>query len=645
VVLLASASLQLSAWAQGTTFTYQGRLNDGANPANGTYDLTFTLFSVSSGSGAGALVGGPLTNSPVNVSNGLFTVTLDFGANAFTGPARWLEIGVRTNGGGGFNPLTPRQPATPAPYAIYAASASAAQLSGTLGTSNLGGSYNAALTFTNANNNFGGNGGGLTNVNAAKLGGLPVAGFWQTSGNTGTGPGANILGTMDNQPLELWVNGTRAFRFLPTTNGAPNLIGGASGNVVDAGVVGATIAGGGTPNYEGFSRINYVRGDYGSIGGGIGNTASNLFTTVAGGFRNMASGDYATVGGGYGNKATGPGSFVGGGGYDGFNFLGNTASSPGATVGGGLGNTANKLKDTVSGGYNNTADGGYATVGGGIDNIASSAWSTVGGGNGNTAGGNYAAVPGGAGCAAAGDHSFAAGNRAKANQTGAFVWADSTAADFASTAANQFLIRASGGVGIGLNNPASQLHVASAGGSPQLQITQTSAAEYARLRLNVLGSPSWEMDVSPGATPAISWWNTSLRMNLDYNGNLTTSGTVNGTSDRNAKEKFAAISSRAVLEKVAALPISEWNFRNESAIRHIGPMAQDFYAAFNVGMDDKHIATVDADGVALAAIQGLNQKVEDLNGELKRRDTENKELKARLEKLERLMNSNNGGAR
>ena len=107
-------------------------------------------------------------------------------------------------------------------------------------------------------------------------------------------------------------------------------------------------------------------------------------------------------------------------------------------------------------------------------------------------------------------------------------------------------------------------------------------------------------------------------------------GTVNGTSDRNAKEKFTVVSPRAVLEKVAALPISEWNFKNEAAIRHIGPMAQDFHAAFSVGMDDKHIATVDEGGVALAAIQGLNQKVEDKN-------TEIANLKARLEKLEELL--------
>ena len=101
LVLLALSTLDArlsTALAQGTAFTYQGRLNDGANPASGSYDLTFTLFSVSSGAGQ---VGTTLTNSAVGVSNGLFTVTLDFGSQ-FPGATRWLEIGVRTNGGGAF---------------------------------------------------------------------------------------------------------------------------------------------------------------------------------------------------------------------------------------------------------------------------------------------------------------------------------------------------------------------------------------------------------------------------------------------------------------------------------------------------------------------------------------------------------------
>ena len=64
-------------------------------------------------------------------------------------------------------------------------------------------------------------------------------------------------------------------------------------------------------------------------------------------------------------------------------------------------------------------------------------------------------------------------------------------------------------------------------------------------------------------------------------------------SDRNAKENFQPVDPRAVLDKVAALPLSEWNYKQDTSTRHIGPMAQDFYAAFHVGPDDKHITTVD----------------------------------------------------
>ena len=102
------------------------------------------------------------------------------------------------------------------------------------------------------------------------------------------------------------------------------------------------------------------------------------------------------------------------------------------------------------------------------------------------------------------------------------------------------------------------------------------------------------------------------------------------------------MSARDVLEKVSALPISEWNYKADNeALRHIGPMAQDFYAAFNVGMDDKHISMVDADGVALAAIQGLNDKLESgkqkAETQMEELKTENAELEARLEKLEHLV--------
>src|SRR5689334_15011085 len=113
--LVSAFSVQPIAFSQGTAFTYQGRLNDGANPANGRYDFQFIIFSQSIFGNPAAPI---LTNANLAVSNGLFSVTLDFGAGIFTGSNYWLDISVRTNGSGAFSQLLPRQPLTPAPYAI-----------------------------------------------------------------------------------------------------------------------------------------------------------------------------------------------------------------------------------------------------------------------------------------------------------------------------------------------------------------------------------------------------------------------------------------------------------------------------------------------------------------------------------------------
>jgi len=128
-------------------------------------------------------------------------------------------------------------------------------------------------------------------------------------------------------------------------------------------------------------------------------------------------------------------------------------------------------------------------------------------------------------------------------------------------------------------------------------------------------------------------------------------GTMALTSDRNAKDAFDTINPQAVLARVSALPITEWQYKTDTeGSRHIGPMAQDFHAAFGLnGGDDRHISVVDEGGVALAAIQGLNQKVEvedqrlaAENAELKR---QNDLLEKRLERLEQQINTNNDAAK
>jgi hypothetical protein len=106
------------------------------------------------------------------------------------------------------------------------------------------------------------------------------------------------------------------------------------------------------------------------------------------------------------------------------------------------------------------------------------------------------------------------------------------------------------------------------------------------------------------------------------------------TSDRNLKEKFEDVDPMEVLDQVATMPITTWKFKeDDSAVRHIGPMAQDFHQAFGLGLDDRHISTTDADGVALAAIQALKQLLDD-------KDRKIHDLEARLQKLEKSSQKN-----
>ena len=162
-----------AASAQGTAFTYQGRLNQGGAVANGAFDLQFTLYD--STNLPGVLLAGPVTNAGVAVSNGLFTTTLNFG-NSFTGASNWLEISVSPAGSNTFSTLAPRQQLTPTPYAIFAGTASS--VTGTLSPTNF-----FATTITNfpevsgalpKTNNFASHGGRL--LITATGNGYPLSG-------------------------------------------------------------------------------------------------------------------------------------------------------------------------------------------------------------------------------------------------------------------------------------------------------------------------------------------------------------------------------------------------------------------------------------------------------------------------------------
>jgi hypothetical protein len=417
---------------------------------------------------------------------------------------------------------------------------------------------------------------------------------WSLNGNSGTTPSTNFLGTTDNQPLELKANGQRALRIEPAPN-SPNLVGGSSDNFVQAGQSGSVIAGGGNPTDGG----NHVFNDYDFIGSGLGNQAGTLgaggasavvagtgnwasggsafigaggvntaeanyaavvagqfnhaqgiWSIVGGGKSNTASADYATVAGGESNQATQTHATVGGG-------KGNTASDEFDAIGGGQDNSTAGLFATVAGGLHNQATAGYSVVGGGVDNSATGASAVVVGGNAGTASGDYSTVVGGCCNAASGTYSFAAGFDATAAHDGSFVWADHTPGTFVqSPAANTFTVRASGGI--------------------------------------------WLGTTSTPSIPAGRFLNTST------GGYLTSGGVWTSTSDRALKHDVRPLDKWSVLEKVARLPITSWSYKAEKpSVRHVGPMAQDFYRAFGLGLDNTHITTIDEGGVALAAIQGL----------------------------------------
>ena len=135
-----------------------------------------------------------------------------------------------------------------------------------------------------------------------------------------------------------------------------------------------------------------------------------------------------------------------------------------------------------------------------------------------------------------------------------------------------------------------------------------------------------------GDNPSASGWAG------DFNGKVRCVS-LTQTSDRNAKQGFMPVNARSVLDKVAALPISEWKFKTDPATPHLGPMAQDFYAAFGLGEDDRHINTMDEEGVALAAIQGLNQRLNEKEGEIQTLKQQNDALGARLHELEAAIKS------
>ena len=594
---------------------YQGSVT-GANGTpipDGNYSMRFSIFSAASG---GSNVWQE-TDANVVVTNGLFSATLGdgtaFGPLFANNDNLWLEVAIDLdkNGTYGTNETyAPRQKLAGAAWAID---------SDTLDKRH-------AAEFSLAAHNH-------------------DATYWRLAGNAGTTSGTHFLGTTDKKPLDLRVNNVRALRIEPGAQ-SPSLIGGYRGNYVTSGVVGATIAGGGWS-----SGVNRVGSSFGAIAGGRNNAIVSGVSIIGGGESNTVGGNWSTLGGGFDNEITSYSATIGGG-------IQNLATGPQSTIAGGEHNKARGYSSSVGGGRINQAGGHYATIAGGDTNTAGGHTATICGGWDNTASGTLATVAGGAENSAAGQCSFAAGHNAEADHDGSFVWGDSTSWPPAkSTGNNQFIVRAGGGMILtplsGPLNPQAQLHIpfTSNLGRPHLLLQQASGGDaYARLRLaGSAGATThfWDVAAQQGAFNIYYHGDAQDIMRLlpddatnllvMRNGaRLTNGGAWTNGSDRATKSNFAAVDSQQILEQVAALPIQTWNYRAEQeTTRHMGPTAQDFYAAFSLGDSDKSIGTVDADGVALAAIQGLYKM---LQGKVAEIATLKAEKDARIEAQQQRIN-------
>lgn len=595
IVLLLLASVAVCTASVPAMLNYQGRLAQasGQPVADGVQTLTFALYEQQSG-------GAPLWSETqqVQVSGGLFHVLLGSVAllpdAAFAGNT-WLE--TRVSG----TALTPRTRIVSSGYAMRSRIAETVQ-DGSITSAKLAADEaSLAVVSDGAMHAAGGRIGiGTASPDAP----LAISGVQAYARLTSTdayygsvlelrnnADDAFMLGAinfMNNNDYPGQIGYVRSNEMTFRVNGTDRMRIGPSGNVgigtsnplapLDVNGMVRTSQIGTTDDttldlkVDGITQLRLQPALFGTVNliGGASTSsvvADSYACTISGGASHLVTDNYSTIGGGLQNQAGNNDNSSSGnavatvaGGER------NKATGTWSTVGGGLQNTASGKYSAVGAGWANNASGESSAVAGGRSNSATQSYSFVGGGYSNVASGWQATVPGGVSNSAAGMYSFAAGRQAKSNHTGAYVWGDSTQADVASTGNNQYIVRASGGV--------------------------------------------WFGSTSSPSIPSGRFINTST------GGYLSSGGYWTNNSSRDAKENYEPVDARDTLAKLARLPISSWNYRTEGReVRHIGPTAQDFASAFGMGCDEKAIATVDADGIALSAIQGLDSVVQEVRAE------------------------------
>ena len=446
IVVVAQLLISASVWAVPDTINYQGKLTDsGGGLLTGTYGMRFYLCDEPAGGNCDWS-----EEQHVEVKDGIFNVLLGntdpIPTAIFETDPLYLEVQINT--GSEWEVLSPRQPLTSVGYAFTANTA--LNVANNVITSMM--IQDGTISLEDVNFNYAGStskGGPATDlvctgcvseseldftplvreidpqVGTLSLGkwctsdgdvincteNAPSASSWNLTGNAGTNPMDNFLGTTDNQPFEIRVaniRGLRIERHSTTPSLSPNIIGGDLSNGIVPDVIGSTIGGGGEPGSE-----NAITDNFGTIGGGKGNMAGDdagtnidaSHATIGGGRDNKAQGIYTTIGGGWGNQIIAEYGTVGGGGefIPGDPTTANLVTDDYGTIGGGGGNQAGDdagtTEDahfaTVSGGLHNIASGSSTTVGGGKDNWAYGRSAIVGGGEGNIAGGENSTVGGG----------------------------------------------------------------------------------------------------------------------------------------------------------------------------------------------------------------------------------------------------------
>lgn len=412
--------------AQGQTqaadhllINYQGRLtnSEGKPVADGNHKLVFKIYNQKTG-------GSALWNEwqTLNTQNGIFSTQLGIDNDLASLPFdETYYLGVTVDDG---DELSPRTRLTTVPYAQRAHTVDDSSIT----TQKL--AQSGAVTGDVLKWN-----GDEWQPDAVSSKGETSSG-WSLTGNTGTSPDTNFVGTTDQQPLVFKVNNQEAARIEPAAT-TPNINLGSSINKFYGDISGAIIGGGNPSANQG---ANVVNSSWTVVGGGYSNSARAEGAVVAGGMLNTTLGKNATIGGGKLNYANGGTS----------------------TIGGGSSNSVSNQDATIGGGDSNKASGAHSVIGGGFGNTVKSNNGSVGGGSYNMVTGVAATVPGGEQNSARGEYSFAAGSGARANHAYSFIWyatPNPYSDTLSTTGQHQFIVDASGGMGVGTNQPKTLMHV------------------------------------------------------------------------------------------------------------------------------------------------------------------------------------------